>query len=170
MTCKEFEEKIFGIDDCSDAERLALKEHISQCPEDHKALAWMLEDLSFSTPLPADTEKLTTNIMQIVAASGKSNSRFLGSYFLRYAAALVVFALTATFAWELSSVSPVNYQHVQVIKSESNSAFIQRIRQKPKTASLMAEIRACRAQCINPLAEGCVACMNALNNLNNNSK
>ena len=170
MNCKEFEEKIYGIDDLSNQERLEVLEHLNQCTHDHAAVEWIVEELKFSSPAPANPGQLTANIMDAVATAGRNRTRHIGNTLLRYAAALMVFALSAAFAWEITRTPLMSDQRAQITKSESNAAFIKRIRQKPKTLSLIAEIRACRTKCKNPLVEGCDDCMDLLNNLNNNSK
>lgn len=170
MNCKEFEEKIFGIDDLSPAGRQKLKDHLSQCTNDHKAEEWMLEKLTFTPPTPANPERLTADIMQTVSTTSITRSLHWRYDLLRYAAALIAFALSAAFAFEVANTSPINPQSLSVTKSESNAAFIKRIRRKPEASTLIAEIRACRAKCLNPPSEGCEACANLLINLNNNSK
>ena len=170
MNCKEYKEKIYGIDDLSEKERREVIEHLNQCTHDHDAEQWMVEELKFGSHAPANPEELTANIMNAVAASDRTRTWYLGNNLLRYAATLMIFALSTAFAWEITRTPLMIDQRTQVTKSESNAAFIKRIRRKPKTFSLIAEIRACRTKCQKPLAEGCDACIDLLNNLNNNSK
>lgn len=170
MECKDFSDKVYRIDDLSPEEFRELKEHLKQCDRNHEKDTWILDDLSFNTPAPGNPQELTTNIMQAVAAAGKPRGRQPGKNLLRYAAAITALVLTTTFALEITRSPRISYQEAGVLKRESNATFIKRIRRQPKATNLIAEIRACRTQCLNPVSEGCEACIALLTNLNRNPK
>ena len=170
MNCKEFEEKIFHIDDYPASELEAMRNHVKCCENDHQSSAWMLDEISFEIPKLINPEKLKASILENINVGNQKKIRPLQPNFWRYAAALIAFLICSAFAWEWSEGSPIGQEGALYVKAESNFTFIKRVRQKSKTSSLFAEVRACAARCTNSQTTSCEDCKNLLANLNNNSK
>ena len=165
MDCNRFDEQLMDFDGLSEEAKDEMAQHYQSCERchlEHPGIEWIFEDLSYSRPVSAQPHDLTNKVM-----SGINRANHSTVNWFKYAAATVSLILITAFAWEFTGHSTIAESRPLIDSSgESNHEFIKRIRSKQeKPTSLIAEFRACKANCKAKPAN-CDDCFNQFNTRN----